>query len=203
MEVLLNPNIAYLIVVFTLMLSVVAVLSPGTGILELTALLFIGVVAWLVVNLSVNWWALVLLAVGMVLFILSVRWPKLRALLLASIIALVVGSAFLFPTERPWQPGVNPVLALVVSVPLAVFFWFMSKKILEARQLPPTQSLENLVGAIGEARTDIKEQGTALIGSELWSARSNQMIRRGAQVRVVEREGFVLLVEAINPDSQE
>lgn len=203
MDILLNPNIAYLILVFTLMVIVVALLSPGTGLLELTALLLVGVVAWLIFNLSVNWWALALLAVGMIFLIFSIRWPKQKVLLIVSIAALVVGSIFLFPSENTWRPAVNPVLALIVSVPLAIFFWFVFRKILEARQMPPTQSMERLIGMLGEARTEVKDQGTVLIGSELWSARSINSIRRGAQVRVIDRDGFILQVEEVQLNQNE
>ncbi len=43
-----------------------------------------------------------------------------------------------------------------------------------------------------EAKTDILDEGTVLIGSELWSARSSERIPRGARVQVTARDGFVL-----------
>jgi membrane-bound serine protease (ClpP class) len=203
MEILLNPNVAYLILVFGLVITVLAILSPGTGLLEAAALLILGLVAWEVINLSFNLWALILLIIGVVLFLLALYRPAKNVFLILSIIALVVGSAFLFPSGTWYQPGVNPLLALVTSVLLAAFFWVATHKILEARKAPPVQTLEAVIGASGEARTDIHDEGTVQIGSELWSAHSTEHIRRGAMVRVTGRNGFVLEVIATDQTSQQ
>jgi membrane-bound serine protease (ClpP class) len=203
MEILLNPNIAYLILVFGLVVTVLAILSPGTGLLEAAALLILGLVAWEVINLSFNLWALILLVLGVGLFLLAIYRPAKNVFLILSIIALVLGSAFLFPSGTWYQPGVNPFLALVTSVALASFFWVATHKILEARKKPPVQNLESIVGTSGEARTDILDEGTVQIGSELWSARSPERIQRGAKVRVTGRDGFVLEVIPIDQPTQQ
>jgi len=203
MEILLNPNIAYLILAFTLMITVLAILSPGTGILELGALFMLALVAWEVYNLSFNWWALITLALGMGFFFLAVRRPKQPVFLIVSIAALVIGSAFLIPSDVWWKPAVNPVLALLVSLMLTGFFWVVTHKILEARQAPPRLDLNLVLGETGEAKTDIHEEGTVLIGSELWSARSPDRIPRGTHVQVTGRNGFVLDVIPINISAPE
>ncbi len=202
MDILLNPNIAYLILAFGLMISVLAILSPGTGILELGALLVLGLVGWEIFNLSVNWWALILLVLGMGCFVLAVRRPTQPVYLILSIIALVTGSAFLFPSEVWYMPAVNPILALLVSVSLTAFFWVVTHKILEARMAPPHLDLDLVIGATGEAKSDIQDDGTVLIGSELWSARSQTRIPRGERVRVTGREGFILSVISIESPTE-
>ena len=198
MEILLNPNIAYLILVFGLVITVMAILSPGSGILEIVALLVLGLVGWLIYNLSFNAWALVLLLLGIILFVLAVRWPQVKLLLIFSIGALVIGSAFLFPAEEWWMPAVNPVLALLVSVLLSGFFWIVTHKVLEARKAPLRMGLEKTIGQEGEAKTDISDEGTVLVESELWSAYSSTPIKSGARVKVLGREGFTLEVEEIH-----
>jgi membrane-bound serine protease (ClpP class) len=198
MEILLNPNVAYLIVAFGLMVTVLAILSPGTGILEALALLILALVAWEVINLGVNWWAVGLIAIGIAFFILAVRRPKQIVYLIIAIIALVVGSAFMFPSSNLFIPAVNPFLALLVSVLMTGFFWIVTHKVLEARLAPPVQDIESIVGKIGEAKTDIQDEGTVLIGSELWSARSSTRILRGARITVTGRDGFILDVAPLN-----
>jgi len=204
MDILLNPNIAYLILAFGLMITVMAILSPGTGVLEIAALLVLGVVGWEVYNLSFNWWALVSLLLGMGLFIVAIRRPKQSFYLILSIIALVFGSAYLFPSDVWWIPAVNPLLALLVSALLSGFFWIVTHKILEARSAPPHMSMDIVIGETGEAKTDIQDEGTVQIGSELWSATSPVRIPRGEHVKVTGRNGFVLDVVPIdNPTTQE
>ena len=38
MDILLDPNVAYVLLVFGLMLAIMAVFTPGTGVIEITAL---------------------------------------------------------------------------------------------------------------------------------------------------------------------
>jgi membrane-bound ClpP family serine protease len=52
-----------------------------------------------------------------------------------------------------------------------------------------------LVGQPGEARTEVYNDGSVQVSGELWSARSDHPIPAGSHVRVVGREGFVLVVE--------
>lgn len=194
MEILLNPNIAYLLLVSGLLLAILALLSPGSGLLELGAFFALLLAGYGVYNLPINYWALVPLILGVFPFILAVRKSGRLIFLLVSIAALVVGSAFLFRGEG-WQPAVNPVVALVASSLTAGFLWIVIRKILETERLRPTHDLVALIGAVGEAKTDIQPEGTVQVDGELWSARSNSPIRADARVRVVGREGFILEVE--------
>jgi membrane-bound ClpP family serine protease len=59
----------------------------------------------------------------------------------------------------------------------------------------PTHSLDGLVGQIGEAKTRVDEEGSVQVDGELWSARSEKSIPAGSMIRVIRREGFVLIVE--------
>jgi membrane-bound ClpP family serine protease len=59
----------------------------------------------------------------------------------------------------------------------------------------PSHDLSALVGQIGEAKTHIHAEGSVQVDGELWSARSEKSIPNGSAVKVVAREGFVLVVE--------
>lgn len=198
MEFLLNPNIAYLLLAIGMIFAILSLISPGSGILEIIALFALLPAAYAMVNLPVNLWALVVLLLGAILFLIAVRRSHDKLYLIISIVALVFGSSFLFRGATWWQPAVHPLMALVVSVLLAGFFYISVRKFLEAASVRPTHDLDSLIGAIGEARTDIHQDGSVQVSSELWSARSSQPIPRGKRVRVVAREGFQLIVEAVN-----
>ena len=196
-ETLLNPNVAYVVLVVGFMLTVMAVIAPGTGLLELGALAMFIMAAWEILNLPVNLWALVILLLAAVFFLLAFRRTWSRLFLGLSILSLVIGSAFLFQGEVWYQPAVNPILAVVASVLSSGFIWFATRKALDARRLAVAHSLEDLVGATGEAKTEVHDEGSVQVGGELWSARSKEPIPAGSKVRVVGREGFILYVEAI------
>lgn len=63
--------------------------------------------------------------------------------------------------------------------------------------MKPRMDLGKIIGETGEAKTDIHDEGSVQIGSELWSARSTVQIYEGSTVRVIKREGFILEVEAV------
>ena len=155
---------------------------------------------WGIVNyaLPLNLWSLVILAAGMVLFLLAVRRPKQLYLLALSIIAVVVGSSFLFRGQTWYLPAVDPLLSVVVSVLTAGFFWIASRKVIEAASAKPAHSLDALVGEKGEAKTYISKDGSVQVAGELWSARSEQPIPLGSRVRVLRRDGFILVVEQVS-----
>jgi membrane-bound serine protease (ClpP class) len=195
-EVLLNPNVAYLILVAAALVTILAILSPGTGILEITALFLLILSGYTVFRLPVNYWALGVLVLGVIPFLLALRRSRKTIFLILAIGALLLGSIFLFSSQG-WQPAVNPILAAVVSISLAGFVWLIAQKALEAEGMRPSHDLETLIGAIGEAKTEINDEGSVQIEGELWSAQSEQAIPLGAKVRVVSREGFFLKVEPV------
>jgi len=196
-DFLLDPNVAYLVLVGAAMLTMMAVLNPGTGVLEIIALFLWLLSGYIIFNLPINFWALGLMLLGVVLFLLSLRKIKSMVYLGLSIAAVIVGSIFLF--DQPgWQPAVNPVLAIIVSVFVAGFTWVVAQKALEADSMRPVHDLEALVGAVGEAKTGIHDEGSVQVAGELWSAKSEQSIPEGTHVRVVGRDGFSLLVEKID-----
>jgi membrane-bound serine protease (ClpP class) len=199
MNFLLDPNVAYLLLAGGLTFAILALITPGTGLLELGALLAFLLAGYSVYNLPINLWALVILLIGVFPFMLAVRKSGKLAYLAISIVALVVGSAFLFRSDVWYVPAVNPLLALVVSVLMAGYFWVATRKILEVEMNPPVHDLEGLIGQVGEAKSAVYQtEGSVQVNGELWSAQSETPIPGGAAVRVVGREGFVLQVKPEN-----
>ncbi len=200
MDFLLEPNVAYLILVAGVMLGFMAIVSPGTGLFEVGAFFCLLLAGYAVYNLSFNWWALVLLVLSLVPFIYAIRRPKRELFLGLAIVLLTVGSVFLFPTSKGIM-AVNPIVAIAASLLMAVFLWISVRKSMEAATIRPSHDLDTLVGKIGEARTKVFEDGSVQVGGELWSARSEISIPAGSSIRVIRRDGFVVVVEPNNTKS--
>ena len=194
MDFLLEPNIAYLILLGGVLLAMMAIASPGTGLFEIGAFFCIALAGYAIYRLSFNWWALVLLALGIVPFVYAIQKPKRELYLALSIVLFIVGSVFMFPRTEG-RAVVNPLVAIVGSGSLAILLWFAVRKAAEATSIRPSHDLTGLVGQIGEARTEVEEEGSVQINGELWSARSEKPIPAGSVIRVVRREGFILVVE--------
>lgn len=195
MDVLFDPNIAYLILVGSFVFIAMALVSPGTGVLEVLAVITLVLAGYSIYNMPINLWSLILLIAGLALFVLAIRMPRRVVYLVGSIVALILGSAYLFRGDAWWKPAVNLILAGVTSLVAGAFFWVSARKVLEAESVRPTHDLESLIGATGEAKTEILLDGSVQVAGELWSAYSDQPIPSGAIIRVIGREGFLLKVE--------
>jgi len=194
MDFLLDPNIAYLILLGAVLLAMMSLASPGTGLFEIGAFFCIVLAGYAIYQLSFNWWALILLGLSIVPFVYAIQKPKRELYLALSILLLVVGSVFIFPRTSD-QAVVNPLVAIVASVLVAGFLWIAVRKTVEAAGIRPSHDLDGLIGKIGEARTKVEEEGSVQVEGELWSARSEKTIPAGSSIRVLRREGFVLIVE--------
>ena len=194
MDFLLDPNIAYLFLLAGVLLGLMAIITPGTGVFEIGAFFCLALAGYAVYNLSFNLWALIVLLLSIMPFIYAIQKAKRERYLALSILGLIIGSVFLFATDG-WQPAVNPMLAFVSSVLYAGLLWVVIQKTLQALHTMPSHDLSTLVGQIGEAKTRIHTEGSVQVKGELWSARSEKSIPSGSTIKVVAREGFILLVE--------
>lgn len=202
METLLDPNLIYLLVAAGLIVAVLALAVPGTGLLEAGALGVLGL-AGLAIFLSeqtLSIWALLMIVLGLGLFFASLRRGRRaggRLLLALAILAIIFGSAYIFQSPDGWRPAVHPLLAAAVSVPWGAFFWFVGRKVIESERQRPRHDLLQLLNEVGEAKTPIHKDGSVQVDGELWSAYSDQPIQPGQRVQVVDRKGFTLKVEAL------
>jgi len=194
MDFLLEPNIAYLILLASVLLGFMALVSPGTGLFEVGAFFSIALAGYAVYNLSFNWWALVLLMLSIVPFVYAIQKPKRELYLGAAILLIIIGSMFMFPRSEG-KAAVNPLVVIAASALVAGFLWIAVRKSIEAGSVKPSHDLEGLVGQVGEARTKIHDEGSVQVGGELWSARSEKEIPEGSSIKVIRRDGFVVVVE--------
>jgi len=195
MDILINPNFAYVILLTGVVLAFFSASTPGTGVGEVVSLFCLIFAGYAAYTLSIHWWALVLLALSVPPFVLAVRTPSKWSVYLGlNILFLVAGAVFLFAPEDSLI-SVSPILALFMSVLVSVVMWAVLRQFIAVVTSRPTHDLDALVGAIGIAFSDVFKEGSVQVEGELWSARSEVNVPSGSSVRVVGREGFMLIVE--------
>lgn len=192
----LFPNLLYLSLMAGLWFSALAIVSPGTGILELLALVTLAAAGLGTAILPLNVWALALLLVGGVLFVLSLQRDNPGLWLGGSALVLSLGSVFLFRVEEG-RLAVHPLLAVVVSVLTLGYFWFAIRKTILAQQAGPSHDPERVLNLEAEVKTKLDPFGSVYVLGELWTARSEHVLKPGTLVRVIGREGLVLIVEPL------
>lgn len=198
MNPIIDPNIAYVLLIVGFMLSVFALLTPGTGVVEIIGLFSMILAGYGIISNPSHYWALIILIPFLPLIFVYRKFKKDYFLIIA-IAMLNIGSFMIFKSEDGGF-AVSPVIAIVVLLLNAPILWIVVKKIIEAIDKVPDFDPENIVGNVGVARTNILNDGTAYVAGEEWSARSETRIERGEKVRVVRKEGLILWVEKIEND---
>jgi membrane-bound serine protease (ClpP class) len=192
----LFPNLVYLSLMAGLWFAALAIVSPGTGVLELLALVALAAVGLATAILPLNVWAVGLLLVGGVLFIISLQRKRPELWLSASAIVLSLGSVFMFEVEDGLI-AVHPLLALVASVLTLGFFWFAIRKAVVAQRSEPSIDPARVINKVAEVRTKLDPIGSVYALGELWTARAEKPLKPGTKVKVVGREGLILVVEPL------
>jgi len=190
------PNLVYLLLMAGVWLAAMAIVSPGTGLLEIGAVAILVMAGLGTLQVPVDLWALAVIAVGAVMFVGALRWKRTALWLVLSAILLSTGSAFLLGLQSG-QPAVHPLLAAAVSALTVGFFWISVRRGILAQRAKPLHNPDDLLGQVGDVRSVLEPVGSVYVGGELWSARSETPLAVGTTVRVRGREGLVLLVDPV------
>ena len=100
MDFLLDPNIAYLFLLAGVLLGLLAIIAPGTGMLEVGAFFCLALAGYAVYNLSFNLWALIVLVLSVIPFIYAIQKPKRERY--PGALDFRVGSRFSLPVRYRW-----------------------------------------------------------------------------------------------------
>ncbi len=143
--------------------------------------------------LPVNWWAVVLLALSLLLFSIDVQVVNLGIFTMAGTVAAIVGSLF-FTSVGIYQVRWWAIFLVVGG--MVLFYTVVMTTIARTRFATPVIGRGNLVGLAGEAQTDIASEGLVSVDGAVWKARSHRgRIGQGERVTVRLIDGIVLEVD--------
>ncbi|MHA1570036.1 MAG: NfeD family protein [Alphaproteobacteria bacterium] len=200
---LADPNLVYFFMIIG-MLGIYAEFShPG--------LIIPGVVGGLCIILflvstqilPINTVGRILIALGIVLFILEFKFTSYGALTLGGIAAMILGSLFLF--DSPGEVFQTPNFRLRVSwglilpsvLALGGFTLFVAYKVVRAQIAKGRTGMEGIVGEIGVAATDVHESGKVRVQGVYWDASADRPIPQGSKIKVVAATSLHLKVEKL------
>jgi len=196
-EFLMNPTVAYLLIVATAMLTLVAITFPDSNIPKVGLPLCLAAAWYELFHLEANPWSLLIVALSPLPFFAAIRQSHMRfPLLVFTILMLTIGSFLLF-VDQNGRPMVNPILAGIVSMFCGEFIWIAIERGGNAEGLRLGDDPDSMVGLLGEVRIEIETTGLVMAGGELWPARSKESIPAGSSVRILRRDGSVLTVKKV------
>jgi membrane-bound serine protease (ClpP class) len=187
-----NPNIAFILMTLGLNGILFELSSPGGYAAGVVGAICLVLAFYALGVLDVNYSGLLFIALAFVMFVLDIKAPTHGVLTVGGIVSFVLGSLILF--NSPFY-AVSRSLVVGVGLATGTFFAFAVAKAVAIRRRPATTGVEGLVGAIGNARTELAPQGTVFVKGERWEAEAeNGPIQAGERVRVKAVEGFRLRV---------
>ncbi|MFN8625394.1 MAG: nodulation protein NfeD [Candidatus Binatia bacterium] len=195
LNILSNPNVAYLMMMAGILGLYVEFTHPGVffpGIAGAICLL-LGMTALQV--LPINYGGLVLLLLGVGLLISELFIPSFGILGIGGIVAFVLGSLLLFDTPASTL-SVDPNIVYAAAATFGVFTLWVSYLVVRTQRRRSSLGAEGLVGEVGQVRQRIdgSRAGKVFIHGEYWSAVAAAPIEVGERVQVVGVEALQLTV---------
>lgn len=198
LNILSNPNVAYLLMMAGILGLYVEFTHPGVffpGIAGAICLL-LGMTTMQV--LPINYGGLVLILLGVGLLISELFVPSFGILGIGGIVAFVLGSLLLFDTAES-NLTVDPNIVYAAAATLGVFTLWVSYLVVRSQRRKPSLGSEGLVGETGEVRQRIGSGhvGKVFVHGEYWGAVAAAAIEVGERVEVVGIDGMQLTVRPI------
>lgn len=194
---LAHPTLAYILLLLGIYGLIYELATPGAVFPGVLGALFLVLSLVALETLEVNWAGMLLIGLSMIFFIADIKLPGYGALTFGGIVAFLLGSALLFPGMRvPHLRLAWSTIGAATGVTAAFFIGIVGAA-LRALHRKVQSGIEGLIGAEGQAKTDLRPEGIVHIRGEDWQARCQRRvhIRKGAPVRVVELRGLTVCVE--------
>ena len=191
LDLLIDPNVVYVMLSIGLIGIIVELWNPGlifpgtVGAISLIISLFAAQV------LPVSWAGVLLMLLAGAFIAAEPFVVSHGALTVAGAVCLVLGGLLLFqPSGGLYEVSVP--LLVAVSATLAAMMGFIVLKIVQVRKSPVTVGVNSVVGRQGVVRRD----GLVFVNGELWRARAagGEALQTGDPVVVEDVQGLELVV---------
>ena len=192
LSVITDPNIAYLLMMAGMLGLYMEFSNPGTifpGVAGAICLLLALLAAQV---LPISSTGVLLLLLGMAFLLGELFMPSFGVLGLGGIVAITLGSLFLYTPESGMSVDISYIIATVAMFTLAVTV--VVGLLVRDRRRRATTGAEGLVGELGSAVTPVHRTGKVKVHGEFWNAASEVPIRKNRPVRVKAVRGLKVLV---------
>jgi membrane-bound serine protease (ClpP class) len=190
-----NPNIALILMLIGIYGLLFEFLNPGAVAPGLIGAVSLLVALYALHLLPINYTGAALLLLGVGLMIAEAHIGVFGVIGVGGIIAFVIGAIMMFPSGAPGFE-LSPAVVVGAVVLTASLFLLVLSMLFRSRKRLVITGREALLGAEGEAVAWQGEEGRVLIRGEVWRARAAGPLQPGTHVKVIDRDGLVLVVES-------
>ena len=189
-----NPNVALILMLIGIYGLLFEFLNPGAVVPGLIGAISLLVALYALHLLPVNYAGAALLLLGVGLMIAEAHIGAFGVIGVAGVIAFSIGAIMMFPPAPGFQ--LSPAVVAGAVVVSASLFLLVLSMLFRSRERLVVTGKEALLGAEGETLDWRGQDGRVRIKGEIWLARAAKPLPLGTRVKVVDRDGLVLVVEA-------
>ncbi|HTX17831.1 MAG TPA: nodulation protein NfeD [Bacteroidota bacterium] len=197
LDILSDPNIAYLFMMIGMYGLLFELYNPGSIFPGVAGAISLLVALFAFHTIPINYSGVALIVLGIILFLLEIKISSYGLLTVGGIIALFLGSIMLINTDA-WFGFQTVSLEVIVPTVLltAAFFVFAVGAGLRAQLRRPMTGAEGLVGKSGLAITKLAPAGQVKVQGEIWNAESlDGTLAKDSPVEVAEVKDLLLKVK--------
>uniref|UniRef100_A0A7C4AJN9 Nodulation protein NfeD n=1 Tax=Thermodesulfovibrio aggregans TaxID=86166 RepID=A0A7C4AJN9_9BACT len=189
-----DPNIAYILLMIGIYGIIFELSNPGAILPGVIGAISLILAFYSLQTLPINYAAAGLILLGVILFILELKFPSHGLLTFGGVACFILGSIMLFDTANPlFKLSLSVIIP--VTIVTALFFGVMLRLAWKAHKRKPVTGTEELVGLKGIAKTDINSHfGLVMVHGELWKAVADEKIKKDEEIVVEEVRGLTLKV---------
>jgi membrane-bound serine protease (ClpP class) len=211
LQLLVNPTVAYLLLLLGLVGIAIELFNPGLFIPGTIGIVSFLLGAYGTAQLPVTAAGIALLVVGIAFIVAEAHLPTNGILGGVGVVALACSGLLLFDTGSD-EFEVSVPAVVTVGLLLGGFLAFATQKVVEAHRRPKLTGWEEMIGATGDVRVPLDPVGQAFVGGALWRASladdaadgdAERVRKRGARVRVESVEGLTLRVRPVEQQAEE
>jgi membrane-bound serine protease (ClpP class) len=210
LQIIVNPTVAYLLLLVGLVGIAIELFSPGLIIPGALGALAFLLGAFGSAQLPVTAAGIGLLVLGIALIIAEAHLPTSGVLGVGGVVALVFAGILLFDIDSESFDVSIPVV-ITVGVLLGGFLVFAANKAVAAHRAEPLTGWEEMIDATGTVRVPLDPVGQVFVNGALWRAKladgadaddAERVRGRDARVRVESVEGLTLRVRPVEKEAK-
>jgi membrane-bound serine protease (ClpP class) len=192
LAIITDPNVAFILLLVGVYGLIFEFLNPGTIAPGLIGTISLVVALYALNLLPINYAGAGLVLLGAVLMGVEAHIGAFGVIGVGGIVAFVIGSIMMFPAVPGFE--LSPWVIAEAVIVTAGLFLFVLGMLFRSHREVVIAGMRALLGAEGEALSWQGQHGRILIKGETWRARAAAPLLPGTRVKVIDRDGLVLVV---------
>ena len=199
LDVITNPNVAYILLLLGIYGLLFEFYNPGFGLPGVVGAISLLLAGYALQMMPLNFAGVGLIFLGIGLMMAEAFSPSFGIFGFGGVVSFVTGSVFLFDTDIEVFRVALPIIAALTIVS-CLFLMLLLHMVIRSRKQETVSGISTFIGLQAIVMEDFDKEGMVKIEGELWNAATNIPLSIGDTVKIHSIDGLQLLVK---PDYKE